>query len=69
MSHLVQYNANNVFEGVNVQYPFGDGSLDSTKAYDFFGFQIDLTKQISGGGVSGMIDDFIDDIKEMANFD
>jgi len=70
MNHTVRYYANNVFKSndENVEYPFGSGTEDSTKAYDNFGFQIDLTRQVSGGGVSGMIDDFISDIKTMANF-
>ena len=55
---------------IKVRYPFQnyDTGQDESKNFSYFGFQIDLTKTIGSGGVGGLVDEFIEDIKLMANF-
>lgn len=47
----------------------GSNQDDPTKGFKWFGYQIDLSRTIGGGGMSELIDFFINDIKAMANFD
>tara|TARA_R100001594_G_scaffold5456_3_gene16974 strand:+ start:4649 stop:10597 length:5949 start_codon:yes stop_codon:yes gene_type:complete len=53
-----------------VIFPYGEDASEgpSHYRYDQFGFQLDITKQIGGGGLGVMVDEFIEDIKQMANF-
>ena len=44
---------------------FSDGFLD----YKYFGYQIDLEKTVGGGGIPALIDEFIEDIKIICNYD
>ena len=55
-------------------YPFdwednGSNQDDATKGFKWFGYQIDLSRALGGGGMNELITFFINDIKAMANFD
>ena len=68
----IKYGAFNVFNGNGVKYPFGDATgsnISDHLKYDFFGYMIDIKKQAGGGGLGTMIDEFIADIKAMANWE
>ena len=63
--------------GTRVIYPFGPNSSGSNAngtevsdhlKYEYFGFQVDLSKQLTGAGMSNLVDQFVSDIKAMFNF-
>lgn len=72
LEQRMRFSVINAYGGENVIYPFGnvsgEGASDHLK-FDTFGFQIDIKKQVGGGGLGTMIDEFIADIKAMANWD
>jgi len=69
-SYLRNTNMTGLNRGIKIRYPFQDYDTgqDTSKNFKYFGFQFDLTRQVSSGGVGGLIDEFITDIKKMANF-
>ena len=58
-------------DGSRIIVPFGEGSSGSAISdhykYEYFGWQIDLSKQMGGAGISALVDQFVTDIKAMFN--